>query len=97
MVWTAMWVLTASDIDPGEQGVASSMASTGLQVGIAFGLAITIAVANAGLTGLTDRARLDRLGENMPPALSLTALALALSVLVAFLLTGRTRADARTA
>jgi EmrB/QacA subfamily drug resistance transporter len=46
MVWTAMWIVSATGVAQEEQGVASGMASTSLQVGLAVGLAILVAVAN---------------------------------------------------
>lgn len=52
VTWTAMWIAAAAGVDHGEQGVASGMASTTLNVGNAVGLAILIAAANAGTSGL---------------------------------------------
>ncbi|WFB10843.1 MFS transporter [Streptomyces sp. LX-29] len=49
--WTGMWIVAASGVAPGDQGVASGLASTTLQVGGAVGLAILVAVANSGLSG----------------------------------------------
>lgn len=54
--WTGMWIATASGVSPAEQGVASGMASTTQQVGYALGLAIFVAIANAGVHGLTGDA-----------------------------------------
>jgi EmrB/QacA subfamily drug resistance transporter len=50
--WTAMWIAAAIGVAPREQGVASGMASTTLNIGNAIGLAILIAIANAGTDGL---------------------------------------------
>jgi hypothetical protein len=44
-----MFVAAASGVSPGEQGVASALATTSQQIGGAIGLAVLIAVANASL------------------------------------------------
>jgi EmrB/QacA subfamily drug resistance transporter len=49
--WTGMWIAAASGVAPAEQGVAGGMASTTQQTGYAVGLAILVAIANAGLHG----------------------------------------------
>ncbi|MFE2943141.1 MFS transporter [Streptomyces sp. NPDC059255] len=46
--WTGMWIAASSGIAPGDQGIASGMASTTLQVGGAVGLAVLIAAAQVG-------------------------------------------------
>ncbi|CAM3802917.1 MFS transporter [Xenorhabdus thuongxuanensis] len=51
IVWTAMWIAAATDVDHSEQGITSGMASTTLNVGNAIGLAILIALA----TGIAQR------------------------------------------
>ncbi|MFD0308254.1 MFS transporter [Streptomyces sp. NPDC127119] len=43
--WTGMWIAASAGIAPGDQGVASGMASTALQVGGAVGLAVLVATA----------------------------------------------------
>ncbi|MBW1597474.1 MFS transporter [Streptomyces sp. JJ38] len=50
-VWTALWIVAADGIAPADQGVASGTASTALQLGGAVGLAVLVAVANAGVSG----------------------------------------------
>ncbi|CCH29764.1 MFS transporter [Actinosynnema sp. NPDC047251] len=49
IVWTAMWIAASSGVAAHEQGVASGLASTALNLGNAVGLAVLIAVANAGV------------------------------------------------
>ncbi|QCI67323.1 MFS transporter [Phreatobacter stygius] len=44
ITWTAMWIAAASGVAHDEQGVASGMASTTLNVGNAIGLAILVAL-----------------------------------------------------
>ncbi|MFE0678099.1 MFS transporter [Streptomyces sp. NPDC058867] len=57
--WTGMWIAASSGIAPEDQGLASGMASTTLQVGGAVGLAVLVAVAG-GIGQQTDvRALLD--------------------------------------
>ncbi|WP_349307829.1 MULTISPECIES: MFS transporter [unclassified Streptomyces] len=49
--WTAMWIAAAAGVAPGDQGIASGLASTTLQVGGAVGLAGLVAVADTGRHG----------------------------------------------
>ncbi|RWB50547.1 MAG: MFS transporter, partial [Mesorhizobium sp.] len=56
IVWTAMWIAAASGVSHDEQGVASGMASTMLNVGNAIGMAVLIAIANRHVGGLTGDA-----------------------------------------
>ncbi|MBR8642801.1 MFS transporter [Streptomyces tuirus] len=51
--WTGMWIAAASGIRAQDQGIASGLASTTLQVGGAVGLAVLVAVAGTGSQGLT--------------------------------------------
>ncbi|MEU8032251.1 MFS transporter [Streptomyces sp. NPDC049099] len=45
--WTGMWITAAAGVAPDDQGVASGLASTSLQVGGAVGLALLVALAGA--------------------------------------------------
>lgn len=45
--WTGMWITAAAGVEPDDQGVASGLASTSLQVGGAVGLAVLVAWAGA--------------------------------------------------
>ncbi|MQY10220.1 Multidrug resistance protein Stp [Streptomyces sp. RB5] len=47
--WTAMFVAATSGVDARNQGIASAMASTTQQIGSAVGLAVLVAIANAGV------------------------------------------------
>ncbi|MEU4804849.1 MFS transporter [Actinosynnema sp. NPDC023587] len=49
IVWTAMWIAASAGVAAHEQGVASGLASTALNLGNAVGLAVLIAVANTGV------------------------------------------------
>ncbi|MCX4743817.1 MFS transporter [Streptomyces antibioticus] len=57
--WTGMWIAAASGVPARDQGVASGMASTSLQVGGAVGLALLVALSSgAGAHGPPDGALL---------------------------------------
>ncbi|WP_329281471.1 MFS transporter [Streptomyces sp. NBC_01451] len=43
--WTGMWIAASAGVAPGDQGIASGLASTTLQVGGAVGLALLVALA----------------------------------------------------
>lgn len=49
LTFPAMFVAAASGVSPGEQGVASALATTSQQIGGAIGLAVLVAIANAGI------------------------------------------------
>ncbi|MFI9831066.1 MFS transporter [Streptomyces sp. NPDC051913] len=49
--WTGMWIAAASGVAPEDQGVASGMASTSLQVGGAVGLALLVALSSGAGQG----------------------------------------------
>ncbi|BCB87312.1 MFS transporter [Phytohabitans suffuscus] len=49
MVYPMLFLAGGADVSPGEQGVASALVSTSQQIGGAVGLAVLVAVANAGL------------------------------------------------
>jgi MFS family permease len=49
IAWTAMWIAAASGVAAEEQGVASGMASTTLNLGNAIGLAALVVIANRGI------------------------------------------------
>ncbi|MGW4912356.1 MFS transporter [Streptomyces sp. NPDC004270] len=56
--WTGMWIAAASGVASEDQGVASGMASTSLQVGGAVGLALLVALAGGIGQGPPDDALL---------------------------------------
>ncbi len=55
--FAAMFMAAASGVAPGEQGVAGALATTSQQIGGASGLAVLVAIANAGHS-LTDGLRI---------------------------------------
>ncbi|GAA3127937.1 MFS transporter [Streptomyces rameus] len=56
--WTGMWIVAASGVAAEDQGVASGMASTTLQVGGAVGLALLVALSSGIGQGSSDDALL---------------------------------------
>jgi len=56
MTFPIMFVAASSGVDDAEQGVASALATTAQQIGGAVGLAVLVAIANAG-DGLVDGLR----------------------------------------
>ncbi|MEC5343489.1 hypothetical protein ABRZ24_12885 [Brenneria populi] len=50
IVWSAMWIAAASGVAHHEQGIASGMASTTLNIGNAIGLAVLVALTHSGLS-----------------------------------------------
>ncbi|MGW4882500.1 MFS transporter [Streptomyces sp. NPDC004262] len=56
--WTGMWIAAASGVPAEDQGVASGLASTTLQVGGAVGLALLVALSSGVGRGLSDHALL---------------------------------------
>lgn len=82
IVWTAMWVAAASGIAHREQGIASGMASTTLNVGNAIGIAMLVAFANRGIGGLQGEALREGLAVGTQHAFYLAAAGLVLGLLV---------------
>ncbi|WP_433271748.1 MFS transporter [Actinosynnema sp. CS-041913] len=84
ITWTAMWIAAASGVADHEQGVASGLASTTLNLGNAVGLAVLIAVANAGVPeGEAARAAT---ADGGFVAVLLTSVGMVVGLLVAFAL-----------
>lgn len=81
IVWTAMWIAAASGVHHDEQGVASGMASTTLNIGNAVGLAILIAIANRHVGGLTGEALKSAMAEGAQLAFWLAAAGILASLL----------------
>ncbi len=83
IVWTGMWIAAASGVHHDEQGIASGMASTTLNVGNAIGLAIMIAVANRHTQGLSGEPLKLAMTDGMQTAFCLVAAGIAVSILIA--------------
>lgn len=86
IVWTAMWIAAASGVHHDEQGVASGMASTTLNVGNAIGMAALIAVANSHVGGLTGDALKVAVADGIQLAFWLAAAGIVVSLLFAMAL-----------
>ncbi|MFE1885188.1 MFS transporter [Streptomyces diastatochromogenes] len=54
VTFPAMFICAASGVDPSEAGIASALASASQQIGGAAGLAVLVAIANAGLDLSSD-------------------------------------------
>ncbi|SJM29560.1 MFS transporter [Mesorhizobium delmotii] len=91
IVWTAMWIAAASGVSHDEQGVASGMASTMLNVGNAIGMAVLIAIANRHVGGLTGGALKIAVADGIQVAFWLAAAGIIFSLLAAMVLPGKPR------
>jgi EmrB/QacA subfamily drug resistance transporter len=82
IAWTAMFAAAASGVDASHQGIASAMASTTQQIGGAVGLAILVAVANAGVEVSTGPALVPglRIAGFAAAALTLLGVGIALTL-----------------
>ncbi|AXI78509.1 MFS transporter [Peterkaempfera bronchialis] len=56
VIFTTMFAAASTGVAPYDQGIASGIVSTGQQVGSAVGLAVLVAIANAGTSGRTGEA-----------------------------------------
>ncbi|MDI2132940.1 MFS transporter [Yinghuangia seranimata] len=82
IVWTGMWIAAATGVAAEQQGVASGMASTAMQVGGAVGLAVFVAIANSGTGGLTGARLDDAVADGQRTALYLAAAGILLGALL---------------
>ncbi|MFT3803805.1 MAG: MFS transporter [Burkholderiaceae bacterium] len=92
IVWTAMWIAAASGVAHHEQGIASGMASTTLNVGNAIGIAVLVAFANRGIVGLHGEALREGLAVGARHAFYLAAAGLVIGLLVSWASSAGTRA-----
>ncbi|MBP2845596.1 hypothetical protein J8655_08920 [Dickeya oryzae] len=82
IVLTGMWIAASSGVAHHEQGIASGMASTTLNLGNAIGLAMLVALANAGLPGFADESLRSGLSQGAQQAFYLAAAGTAFGVLI---------------
>ncbi|HEY8584582.1 MAG TPA: MFS transporter [Capillimicrobium sp.] len=73
LVYPPMFLAAAAGTPPAEQGTASGMASTALQVGSGVGLAVLVAVASSGLDGLGGEALRAATADGLAAALYVVA------------------------
>jgi EmrB/QacA subfamily drug resistance transporter len=86
IVWTGMWIAASSGVSHDEQGVASGMAATTLNVGNGIGMAILIATANRHVGGLTGDALRNAVADGTQLAFWLAAAVILVSLLFALTL-----------
>jgi EmrB/QacA subfamily drug resistance transporter len=86
ITWTGMWVAASSGVVKEDQGVASGIGSTTLNIGNAVGLAILIAVANSYIQGKTGEALREAIAMGERTAIYLAALGILLGAIVALFL-----------
>jgi hypothetical protein len=79
IVLTGMWIAASSGVAHHEQGIASGMASTTLNLGNAIGL---VALANARLPGFADESLRSGLSQGAQQAFYLAAAGTAFGVLI---------------
>jgi EmrB/QacA subfamily drug resistance transporter len=81
--YTLMFGAASAGVSPREQGIASGVASTAQQVGGTVGLAVFVAVANAGTHGRTGEALRVATVDGLRTTVLLTAAGIALTALAA--------------
>jgi EmrB/QacA subfamily drug resistance transporter len=86
IVWTGMWIAAASGVAHHEQGIASGIASTTLNVGNAIGIAVLVAFANQGIDGLQGDALRHGLAAGARHAFYLATAGLVVGLLVSLTL-----------
>ncbi|WP_376705665.1 MFS transporter [Mesorhizobium sp. ISC25] len=91
IVWTAMWIAAASGVAHDQQGVASGMASTTLNVGNAIGMAVLIAIANSQIGELSGDALKIAVADGIRVAFWLAAAGIVVSLLAAMVLPAKAR------
>ncbi|GLZ81219.1 MFS transporter [Actinorhabdospora filicis] len=86
IVWTAMWIVSATGTPAHEQGIANGIASTTLNIGNAIGLAVFTAIADAGVAGVSGDALRAATADGEFLVVLLTAAGMAVGLLVTFAL-----------
>jgi predicted MFS family arabinose efflux permease len=97
IAWTGRWIAASAGVVPEEQGVASGMASTTQQIGYAVGLAVLVAIANAGIHGRTGDPLRVAIANGTKTAAYVNGAALLLGVVFALMLPRKSSADKRSA
>ncbi|GAA4601248.1 MFS transporter [Actinoallomurus liliacearum] len=85
ITWTAMWIAAAAGVAPREQGVASGMASTTLNLGNAIGLAVLVAIANSRAGGSSGPVLRSSIADGSRTAVFIAAGGMLFGLLVAVL------------
>ncbi|MDA0566275.1 MFS transporter [Streptomonospora sp. S1-112] len=95
LVFEAMWVAAGTGVPDADQGLASGVASTAVQVGLAAGLAVLVTVADPGAPGAAGAAASAvAAAEGMRAALYTAAGGMLLGLVAALRLPGRARPGA---
>jgi MFS family permease len=81
-IFTAMFIAAAMGIPDRQQGVASSIVSTGSGVGAAVGLALLVLIANAGIGGLAGEELRIAAAEGIARSIFAIAGGIALTLLI---------------
>ncbi|WP_103350868.1 hypothetical protein [Amycolatopsis sp. CA-128772] len=89
--YTLMFGAAAAGIPAADQGVASGVASTAQQVGGSVGLAVFVAVADAGTHGLSGEALRLATVDGLRTAVLLAAAGIAVTAVAALRFRGRLR------
>jgi EmrB/QacA subfamily drug resistance transporter len=89
LCYPAMFLAAATGVAAHEQGTASGMASTALQVGAGTGLAVLVGISTADLGGLTGDALRTATADGLATAVSIVGIGAAIGIVVAFYLPGR--------
>ncbi|MEU7864246.1 MFS transporter [Nonomuraea sp. NPDC049141] len=97
IVWTAMWIASATGTAAHEQGIANGVASTTLNIGNAIGLAIFTVIADIGTEGKTGQALRAATADGEFLVVLLTAAAMVAGLLVTLALRRRPVAAPATA
>lgn len=86
ITWTGMWIAASSGVAPEDQGVASGIASTTLNIGNAIGLATLIAIAHSGIQGNTGELLREALAAGNRTAIYLAAIGILLGAIITLFL-----------
>ncbi len=97
IVWTAMWITSATGTPAHEQGVANGIASTTLNIGNAIGLAVFTVIADLGTEGRTGDALRAATADGEFLVVLLTAAGMLAGLLVTVSLRNRPTASAPAA
>jgi EmrB/QacA subfamily drug resistance transporter len=83
LVYTTMFITAATGVSAREQGIASGMASTGTQVGVAVGLGVLVLIANSGTDGLAGEALRTATADGLRTTVFVVAAGILATMLVA--------------
>ncbi|GIH67979.1 MFS transporter [Sphaerimonospora thailandensis] len=83
VIFSTMFAAAATGVVAEEQGIASGVVSTGQQFGSALGLAVLVAVANSGTSGLTGEALRSATADGLRTAVLVASAGILALILVA--------------